>query len=83
MSTRLRIHWINKTIQMTLKCYILCYFVFPDTSTLSLSDNLPAIVGGTVCASATVVIGIVLALFVIRYAIIYKSCSEPKFIFFK
>lgn len=50
-------------------------FGFLDTTTisLSLSHNLHAIVGGTVGASVTVIIGIVLALFVIRYIQIKKS----------
>lgn len=53
-------------------------FGFLDTTTipLSLSQNLHAIVGGTVGASVTVIIGIVLALFVIRYIQINKSYKD-------
>lgn len=47
------------------------YTVFLDVSKnakLSPSDNLPVIVGGTLGACVIVLIGVVLILFVIRYA---------------
>lgn len=49
-----------------------------DTTTirLSLSENLPAIVGGTIGACVPVIIGIVLVLFVIRYVQINKLYND-------
>lgn len=59
-------------------------FGFLDTTTirLSLSENVPAIVGGTVGACVPVIIGIVLVLFVIRYVQINKSYNDSNFIDF-
>lgn len=52
--------------------YVYFLFVSPDTKehlqTTSLSHNLPVIVGGTLGFCVIVIIGVVFALFLIRYA---------------
>lgn len=57
--------------------------VFTDAekylNTLSSSDSFPAIVGGTLGACVIVIIGVVLALFVTRYAL----CKDFRFICFE
>lgn len=73
--------WMNfRTIFFLNNVYDVEFFVisFLDTTTirLSLSENLPAIVGGTVGACVPVIIGIVLVLFVIRYVQINKSYND-------
>lgn len=73
--------WMNfRTIIFLNNVYDVEFFIisFLDTTTirLSLSENLPAIVGGTVGACVPVIIGIVLVLFVIRYVQINKSYND-------
>lgn len=58
----------------------LLFRFFLDTTTIRLSENLPAIVGGTIGACVPVIIGIVLVLFVIRYVQIKKSYNDSNFI---